>query len=655
MRFSAFISYNHRDRAWAAWVHRELERYRLPKSLVGRDSPIGPLQRRLPPVFQDREELAASADLASSVREALLQSHSLIVICSRNAASSRWVNEEVREFAAMGRRARIQCLIVPAAADDDGGEPLNGRDIFPPALLALAEEPLAADARKAGDGRRAALLKLIAGVIGVRYDELRQREQARRHKRLLAFAAAASVGFLSMTGLSVIALVARAEAVHERDVARQKTATAQRTTEFVKGLFEVSDPSEAKGRSITALEVLDRGARQIEGQLENEPDVKAELVSTLSEVYLGLGSYRRADKLIRSSLALKVGRAETRARQIGVLAESQALQAQYEQAVDGFTYALKLMPDPDELQDRSLYTKLLVGKAEALAALDRYGEALGFARTALQWDREHEPANVPAVARDLETVALIQQFAGDFEHSRVSYSRALQLRLASQGQFHPKVAEDLNQLGNSAYLQNDRPAAERYFERSLSLEEQVIGPSHPDLAITLNNLARVRIEERKFAMAIPLLTRSANINLAQRSDTHDDLAFVFSNLALAQEGVGNTREALILFQRALRAANAHLSRLIAPIMVDLADLRCRGGDFSGALDELGRAAPIMLRAYPKDPWRAAWVENTRGSCLVRAGDTNAKSLVASTAHIILQRWPPETLYGFEVQQRLKQK
>src|SRR4051794_21668830 len=117
MRYSAFISYNHHDRAWAAWLHRELERYRIPQALIGRDSPLGKLERRLPPVFQDREELAASTDLASSVREALEQSHSLIVICSSAAAQSRWVNEEVREFARLGKRDRIQCLIVPEADD----------------------------------------------------------------------------------------------------------------------------------------------------------------------------------------------------------------------------------------------------------------------------------------------------------------------------------------------------------------------------------------------------------------------------------------------------------------------------------------------------------------------------------------------------------
>src|SRR4051812_4268485 len=115
MRYSAFISYNHKDRAWAGWLHRELERYRVPEAVHGRPAPWGPLGRKLPPVFQDREEMAASANLADSVREALRDASNLIVICSTHGARSRWVNEEVKVFAELGKRERIQCLIVPEA------------------------------------------------------------------------------------------------------------------------------------------------------------------------------------------------------------------------------------------------------------------------------------------------------------------------------------------------------------------------------------------------------------------------------------------------------------------------------------------------------------------------------------------------------------
>lgn len=41
MRYSAFISYNHRDREIAGWVHRRLETYRVPKAIRGRSGPFG--------------------------------------------------------------------------------------------------------------------------------------------------------------------------------------------------------------------------------------------------------------------------------------------------------------------------------------------------------------------------------------------------------------------------------------------------------------------------------------------------------------------------------------------------------------------------------------------------------------------------------------
>lgn len=652
MRYSAFISYNHNDRAWAEWLHRSLERYRIPKALLGHVSPWGPLGSRLPPVFRDREELAASANLADSVRDALNEAYSLIVICSTSGAKSRWVNEEVRTFAALGRRDRIQCLIVPEA--DDPRAVHREVELFPPALLDLGSEPLAADARRSGDNKRNAFLKLVAGVVGVRYDDLRQREQHRHHRRLLAIATAASIGFILMTGLATFAMVSRAQAVQEREIARQKTVTAQRTTDFVKSLFKVADPSEAKGETITVVEALDRGARQIEGELGNEPDVKAELVSTLSEVYMGLGSFRRADDLIRKSLTLDVGNRETRGRQLAVLGASRALQGEYEQAAAIFDRILKGTAPPANLKDPSLYSRVLVGRAEALASLERYDEARRLIDQALAWDRSNEGARSPSIARDLEALGLTQQMAGDLDGSRRSFEQALAIRAAAQGRLHPKVSEDLNQLGAVAYLQRDPRSAEHYWRRSLELDERVLGPSHPDLATTSNNLARVMIEQRKFRQALPLLTRSANIYLAQRGDTHDDLAFVFSNLALARRGVGDAAGAEIYFRRALRAAEVHQNRLVAPILTDLADLRCARGDHAEAMRLLDRAQPIMREEYPDDAWRTAWVVNTRGGCLLRQQERKAAApLIRSSSPIILKRWPAGALYGYDAQRRMQ--
>src|SRR5206468_12010332 len=165
-----------------------------------------------PPVFRDRDELATSSDLAASVREALAESATLVVVCSPNSASSKWVDEEIKAFIAAGREQSIRLIIV-------GGEPHSpdpACECLPPSLIRDgAPEPLAADVRKAGDGKEPAKLKLLAGILGVPYDELRQREAARRQKRLAGLAMAASIGFIVMAGLTIVAFISRAEAVDQ--------------------------------------------------------------------------------------------------------------------------------------------------------------------------------------------------------------------------------------------------------------------------------------------------------------------------------------------------------------------------------------------------------------------------------------------------------
>ena len=89
MKYWAFISYSHKDTAIADWLHRKLETYRVPKSLVGTPSREGEVPSRIMPIFRDREELPTSSELGDNLQKSLQQSRYLIVICSPDAAQSR--------------------------------------------------------------------------------------------------------------------------------------------------------------------------------------------------------------------------------------------------------------------------------------------------------------------------------------------------------------------------------------------------------------------------------------------------------------------------------------------------------------------------------------------------------------------------------------
>lgn len=202
--YRAFISYSHSDAGWARWLHVRLETYRLPGG-VAQLVPAGQPTARLGPIFRDREELPASQDLSASVRAALAVSDVLVVLCSPEARASPWVTREIELFRELGPGRPILAAIV-------NGEPAEA---FPEPLLAGCE-PLAADLRKRGDGRRLGFLKVVAGIAGVPLDMLVQRDAQRKLRRVTAVTLVSAAAALVMAIMSLIAIQSRNEARRQR-------------------------------------------------------------------------------------------------------------------------------------------------------------------------------------------------------------------------------------------------------------------------------------------------------------------------------------------------------------------------------------------------------------------------------------------------------
>jgi tetratricopeptide (TPR) repeat protein len=645
MRYSAFISYNHRDREWAVWLHRALERYSVPKRLWGRPASWGKIGNRLPPVFRDRDELATSSDLATSVKEALAESAFLVVVCSPNSARSKWVDEEIKTFVAAGREKFIRLIIVDGEPHSRDPE----RECLPPALVRDgAPEPLAADVRPEGDGKQAAKLKILAGILDVPYDELRQREAARRQKRLAAIAVAASIGFLIMAGLTVFAFISRAEAVQQRQLAEKRTITAERTLDFVKGMFKLADPEQANGASITAREIVDRGAAKLDSpELNREPMVKAELGVTLGEVYGALGLYRKSDALIRRTFAIKHGEPATLARQLNALGQSQLRLGEYEAAERTFR---KASAEASAASD-SVRSEILVGLGTALSNLERYGEADRVLRQALGRDRAR--GDPVYVAYDLEVLGQNRFYQGKLEQAQPFILEALALRRRSEGPLSPGVGDNLNTLGQIAYMRHDLPTAERYFRGNLAVLRKVVGFEHPDSGAAMNNLARVLLEQRRYKDAAPLLEHAVAVGERERGEGSANMAFPYSNLAVVRSHMGRLREAEMLFGKAIAIARKNKHPSLGPTLADFAQLMCSTGRTVEGLKLLDEAAPVTRADYPDNSW-SAWVENIKGECLIRAGrKQEGRQAIAQSSPIIIKSWPPGTLFAVEAQRRAK--
>jgi hypothetical protein len=213
-KYWAFISYSHRDESWARWLHTALETYRIPAQLAQRHAITGLSGDRIYPVFRDRDELSGGFDLAEAIKDALEQSRFLIVICSPSSAASGHVRQEIEVFEGFGREDRVICLIVDgepgASARPESGlqeclpAPVRTKKTADGVLVPC--EPIAADVRKGKDGKTNAKLKILAEMLGVAFNDLKQRDERRHFKRRMQFAAAGVGAFLLATAGFLLAL-----------------------------------------------------------------------------------------------------------------------------------------------------------------------------------------------------------------------------------------------------------------------------------------------------------------------------------------------------------------------------------------------------------------------------------------------------------------
>jgi tetratricopeptide (TPR) repeat protein len=677
-QYRAFISYSHSDERWARWLHRALESYRLPRRLVGRETAFGPVPERLAPVFRDREELATATSLGETLARALAKSASQIVICSPAAARSRWVNEEVLTFKRLGREDRIFCLVVAGEPGASARPGTIDEECFPNALIyrmgpdgeltVERSEPIAADVRPGKDGRNDARLKLVAGLVGVSLDELKRREAQRRHRRAMLLVAASLAGMAVTSGLATAAWLARNEAERQRVRAEAEAETARQTTRFMVDLFKVSDPSEALGNTITAREILDRGAGRIETELADQPAIQATLMDTMGTVYTSLGLYEPAVRLVREALGTRQGlfgpgHPEV-ASTLGHLGEVLMLKGEYAESEQTLrtsletlqrlhgprsaeaAQALMLLADVMTRQGRyeaaepllqqaldirrALYGAQHPDVAASIEALglnyyDRgdYGRAIPDLRLALEMRRELHPQGHPLLAQSIGNLAWALMQGGDLAEAERLQREALDMKRRLYGASHPEIASSLINLAYTLELRSNYTAARSAYVEALEMQRRLLGTNHPEIATTLASLAFVLDQQGKRAAAIDMLREALEMRRRTLGSVHPDVAAAASSLAywLTETGQHDEAERLVdeslaIRRKVLGPEHPHVAGTLT-VQANLLLARQRYEEARAVAVEAQR---ILKLSLPDDSWQVAAARNTEGAALTKLGD-----------------------------------
>lgn len=339
----------------------------------------------------------------------------------------------------------------------------------------------------------------------------RARKFVRRNRLLVAFAGAFAVlivGFAIMQATQIRRITA------ERDRTARERDRADRITEFMTNMFKVSDPSESRGNSITAREILDKSSKEIDTGLAKDPELQAQMMQVMGDVYEGLGLYRRADELTRRALSLrrKVLGAENKQtlKSASSLVGALSQEANYVDAekVARDTLAIQrhtLGPeDPDTLRTMSELFGVLHWEG-------RFAEADVLGREVFEAQRRVLGPENADTRQTMSRLALNMAQQTNYAESEKLLREELEIERRVLGEEHPSTMRTMNNLASTLVSAGRDAEAEPLFRETLDIKRRVLGLEHPSTLVTMNHLGKVLLDEGRDAESEKILRETLAI------------------------------------------------------------------------------------------------------------------------------------------------
>jgi serine/threonine protein kinase len=376
----------------------------------------------------------------------------------------------------------------------------------------------------------------------------RLRKYVRRHR--VAVAAVAGLVLL-LAAFSVLQALQLRRITRERDRANRESDRATRITDFMTDMFKVSDPSEARGNSVTAREILDKASTDMQKGLAKDPEVQSQMMQVMAQTYLNLGLYARSHDLAQRALDARLG-----------------------------------LLGPDD-------PKTLESMTQLGWILDReghYSEAESLERRALMGERRVLGPEDPLTLKAMDNLAVIMDGQSRHDEQEKLEREVIEIAIRKQGPESPQVLQSMNHLGIALLGQGRYGAAEQEYRQVLDVARRVLGADHPQTLSAMNNLAWAIQAQGRFAEAEPLCRQVLSTYERVLGPEHRNTVSAMVVLVNVLKKEGHfaeseklSREALAIYSRTLGPEHPHTLLCKA----DLADLLYKGGHLHEA-EELQR-------------------------------------------------------------------
>jgi len=342
------------------------------------------------------------------------------------------------------------------------------------------------------------------------------RKYVRRHRYAVAFA---STLVLLLAGFAILQAIELRRITRERD-------RADRIAAFMSNMFRISDPSAARGNSITVREVLDKASADIESSLNKDPQLQAKMMTVMGEVYHHLGLYPKAEALLKH--ALNTDRELLGDENPDTMAAGSGLGATLADA-GKLAEAERLLRPLVEIQKRKLgrenrttliFMNLL---ASVLHGQGKFTDAEKMYREIIEVQRRVYGPD------DRITLTVMSNLAGALSDSGSRSpeivdlnQKVLEARRRVLGPDHPDTMQSMNNLGIALTVQHRTAEADALLKETLELRKRVLGPEHPETLGTMGSLADVYEQEHRYSEEEALRRQAFAIQLRILGPEHVD-------------------------------------------------------------------------------------------------------------------------------------
>jgi eukaryotic-like serine/threonine-protein kinase len=316
---------------------------------------------------------------------------------------------------------------------------------------------------------------------------------------------------VAMGAFTVLAAFVVTQTIQLRRITRERDR-ADRITEFMTNMFKVSDPSEARGNSIKAREILDRSSKEIDTGLTQDPELKAQMLLVMGTVYQRLGLYAQAESLLSQGI-------EIRTRMLG--------------------------PEhPDTLKAKVRMSPLFAGQG-------RFAEGEKFDRELLASQRRVLGPNHRETLATQSELFWILDWLGRSQEGETLGRTTLEEQQRALGTEDPDTLLSMRRLGSVLESVDRLPEAEAMTRQIVEIRNRISGPEHPETLLAMSDLGLVLVNEGRPAEAEKILRETLAMQRRVLGSDHQNSIATMNSLAIALQHQQKPDEAESLYREAL--------------------------------------------------------------------------------------------------------